>query len=120
MTDDAERENTELLHAKTGAALAQALFGVDDAVYQAIFWHTTGRAYMTRLEKIIYLADAMEPTRSYEGVEALRECALRDLDEAMIMSLRRTIDYVSERGGAVHVQSRKALHWFLDQKEVKT
>ena len=118
MTDDAERDNTELLHAKTGAALARALFGVDDAVYQAIFRHTTGSAGMTRLEKIIYLADAVEPTRSYEGVEVLRECALRDLDEAMIMSLQRTIDYVAQRGGDVHVQSRTALHWFLNQKEV--
>lgn len=118
MTDDAERENTELLHAKTGAAVARALFGVDDAVFQAIFWHTTGKAGMSRLEKIIYLADAIEPTRSYEGVETLRECALRDLDEAMVMSLQRTIDYVAVRGGAVHVQSREALHWFLYQKEV--
>lgn len=119
MTDDAERENTELLHAKTGAALARSLFGVDDAVFEAIFWHTTGRAGMSRLEKIIYLADAIEPTRDYEGVEVLRECALRDLDETMIMSLQRTIDYVAQRGGAVHVQSRAALHWFLEQKEVK-
>ena len=119
MTDDAERENTELLHAKTGAALARALFGVEDAVYTAIFRHTTGSVAMSQLEKIIYLADAMEPTRDYEGVEALRECALRDLDEAMIMSLRRTIDYVAQRGGDVHVQSREALHWFLNQKEVE-
>lgn len=118
MTDDAERENTELLHAKTGASMARALFGVDDAVFQAIFWHTTGRAGMSQLEKIIYLADAIEPTRDYEGVAALRECARRDLDAAMIMSLQRTIDYVVQRGGAVHVQSREALHWFLEQKEV--
>lgn len=119
MTDDAERDNTELLHSKTGAALAKALFGVDEAVYKAIFRHTTGSTDMSRLEKIIYLADAIEPTRDYEGVEALRECALRDLDEAMILSLQRTIDYVAQRGGAVHVQSREALHWFLNQKEVK-
>ncbi|MBQ2895185.1 MAG: bis(5'-nucleosyl)-tetraphosphatase (symmetrical) YqeK, partial [Oscillospiraceae bacterium] len=117
MTDDAERENTELLHAKTGAAFARALFGVEEAVFRAIFWHTTGRAGMSRLEKIIYLADAIEPTRCYDGVEALRECALRDLDEAMIMSLERTIAYVAQRGGTVHVQSHKALHWFLKQKE---
>jgi len=119
MTDDAERENTELLHAKTGAALARALFGVDDAIYKAIFRHTTGSIGMSRLEKIIYLADAVEPTRSYEGVEKLRECALRDLDEAMIMSLQRTIDYVAQRGGVVHVQSREALYWFVNQKEVE-
>ena len=64
----------------------------------AVSNHTTGRAEMTTLEKIIYLADLIEPTRSYPGLGELREAAFRSLDEGMLLGLRRTIEYVTERG----------------------
>ena len=59
----------KLLHSKTGAAIARDVFGVDEEIYLAINWHTTGRAGMSLLEKIIYMADYIEPTRDFEGVE---------------------------------------------------
>ncbi len=65
--DDLEQHALKLLHAKTGAAIARDVFGVDDAVYRAIYWHTTGHANMTKLEKIIYLADYIEPSRDFPG-----------------------------------------------------
>ena len=55
--DDLERKALKLLHARTGAAIAREVFGVDDEIYSAIRWHTTGHANMTLLEKIIYLAE---------------------------------------------------------------
>ena len=73
--DKFERENIKLTHAITGAALSKELFGVPERIYSAIRWHTTGRADMTLLEKIIYIADYIEPTRDFEGVERLRELA---------------------------------------------
>ena len=48
------------------------MFGVDDEIYNAIWWHTTGHAHMTLLEKVIYLADYIEPSRNFPGVDKLR------------------------------------------------
>ena len=63
--DALEKKALKLLHAKTGAALARDVFGVDDEIYNAILWHTTGKPDMTVLEKVIYLADFIEPTRDF-------------------------------------------------------
>ena len=82
---DFERNNPKLLHAKTGAAVAKHVFGECDEVVRAIYWHTTGKANMSRMEKIIYLADYIEPTRSFPGVEELRKVAFRNLDQGLLM-----------------------------------
>ena len=82
---DFERHNPKLLHAKTGAAVAKHIFGESDQVVRAIYWHTTGKADMSLLEKIIYLADYMEPTRCFPGVEELRQVAFRNLDQGLLM-----------------------------------
>ena len=117
ITDDVERHETQLLHSKTGAALARKLFGVDDGIYDAIFWHTTGRPGMSCMEKILYLADAMEPTRSYDGVEELRALAFEDLDAAMILGLRMSCETVRSRGQTVYGVTEQALDWFISLKE---
>ena len=70
--DELEQKALKLLHAKTGAAIARDVFGVDDEIYNAIWWHTTGHAHMTLLEKVIYLADYIEPSRNFPGVDKLR------------------------------------------------
>ncbi len=87
-----------VLHAMTGAAAARELFGVNDAVYGAIRWHTTGRPDMTALEKIVYLADAIEPTRDYPSVEELRAAAEEDLDKAVLLTMQRTLELIRKRG----------------------
>ena len=79
-----ERENPKLLHAITGAAVARAIFGECDDVVRAIRWHTTGRADMGVMEKILYIADYAEPTRDFPGVERLRAALARSLDEAVL------------------------------------
>ena len=88
----------KLLHPKTGALLAKAVFGVSDKVADAIKWHTTGRAGMSPLEKVLYLADYIEATRDFPGVEELRRLAYEDLDGAMRMGLEMTIRDVTARG----------------------
>ena len=70
--DDDELARPSLLHAKTGAEVAKDCFGVSEPVYEAIRWHTTGKPDMSLLEKIIYLADYIEPARGFDGVEELR------------------------------------------------
>ena len=110
--DTLERGNIKLTHAVTGAALSRELFGVTDRVYGAIRWHTTGRPGMTLLEKIIYLADYIEPTRDFEGVEPLRALAYEDIDAAMALGLRMSLDELAAAGITPHGDSLEALRWY--------
>ena len=110
--DTLERANIKLTHAITGAALSRDLFGVTDRVYGAIRWHTTGRPDMTLLEKIIYLADYIEPTRDFEGVEPLRALAYEDIDAAMALGLRMSLDELAAAGTEPHGDSIEALRWY--------
>jgi len=93
-----EHAEEKLLHAKTGAVLAKGLFGVSDAVAEAIMWHTTGRADMSALEKVIYLADYIEPTRDFDGVEKLRTMAYSNLDDALREGLDMSVMDMKARG----------------------
>lgn len=109
ISDADEIPNYKLLHAKTGAAVARDLFGISHEVYGAISWHTTGRANMSLLEKITYIADYIEPNRSFEGVETLRRLAYEDLNLAMIEGLRMSIDDLERRGILPHISSVEAM-----------
>ena len=110
--DELEQKALKLLHAKTGAAIARDVFGVDDEIYRAIWWHTTGHANMTLLEKIIYLADYIEPSRDFPGVDKLRSVCYKDLDEGLLMGLEMTIEEMTSMGNPVHhatIEARDAL-----------
>ena len=109
--DELEQQALKLLHAKTGAAVARDRFGVDDEIYSAIFWHTTGHADMTLLEKVIYLADYIEPTRSFPGVDALRAACYEDLDKGLLMGLEMTVEEMKERGNPVHSATLAAIEY---------
>ena len=110
--DELEQKALKLLHAKTGAAIARDVFGVDEETYRAIWWHTTGHAGMTLLEKIIYLADYIEPSRDFPGVEELRRVCYEDLDRGLLMGLEMTIREMEAMGNPVHratLEARDAL-----------
>jgi len=110
--DEMERREIKLLHAKTGAAIAETVFGTDGEITGAIRWHTTGRAHMTLLEKVIYLADYIEPTRAFPGVEELRRACYEDLDRGLRLGLDMTIREMEERGAPIHpktLEAREAL-----------
>ena len=110
--DALEEKTLKLLHAKTGAAVARDVFGVDDEIYRAIWWHTTGHAGMTLLEKVMYLADYIEPSRVFPGVEDLRRACYEDLDRGLLMGLEMTIQEMTELGTPVHratLEARDAL-----------
>ena len=114
MLDIAEVENPALLHARTGAALARELFGVSDAIHDAIRWHTTGKPDMSLLEKIIYLADYTEPTRDFDGVEKLRELCFEDLDRAMALGLRMSLEEIRGRGAVPFRDTVAAYEYYKD------
>ena len=107
--DDFSRNNPKTLHAMTGAAVAKRVFGENEAVVAAIDSHTTGKKNMNTLEKIIYIADYMEPNRSFEGVEQLRKLAETDLNEALKMGLEMSIALLREQGRTVCPRSLEAL-----------
>lgn len=107
--DELERVSVKFLHSKTGAALAKHIFGEPDDVCDAIFCHTTGKPGMNTFEKILYLADYMEPSRDFDGVEEMRRLVYEDLDRAMIMGLEMTIEELKEKGAVVHRNTQGTL-----------
>ena len=108
--DELERQALKLLHARTGAAIARDVFGVDDEIYRAIRWHTTGHADMTLLEKIIYLADYIEPSRDFSGVDKLRKVCYDNLDAGLMLGLEMTVEEMAQRGAPVHRNTIEALN----------
>ena len=110
--DSAMLSNPQIIHAVTGAALAADRFGVSEEISQAIRWHTTGKSDMTTLEKIIYLADVIEPSRDFEGVDELRELAYEDLDRAMALSLERSIERIRMKGAEPYKDTIDACQWY--------
>lgn len=112
-----ERQNPKLLHAKTGAAVARAVFGETEAVAQAICWHTTGRANMSLLEKILYLADYIEPNRELPGVQELRHLAQTDLDAALLRGLEMSVAHVNGGGNEVDPNSLAALRFLQERND---
>ena len=112
-----EREHTKLLHAVTGAAVAERIFGENDAVVRAIRWHTSGRRDMSVLEKIIYIADYMEPNRDFPGVEELRKLAYTDLDAALLMGLRMTQEHLKNQNAKIGIHSIEAIEFLTSKKE---
>ena len=112
--DELERTAPKLLHSKTGACIARHIFGEPDDVYEAIFWHTTAKADMTTLEKILYVADYMEPNRDFDGVERLRELAYSDLDRALLLGVETTVQEMKERDLPVHKNTLQAQAWLRE------
>ena len=109
--DPLEQQMVKLLHSKTGACIARWVFGEPDEVYEAIFWHTTAKADMSLLEKILYMADYIEPNRDFEGVDRLRRLAYEDLDKALLLGVETTIQEMQERRQPIHQKTIEACQW---------
>ena len=111
LLDDFSRKYPKTLHALTGSLVAERIFGENKNVVSAIEWHTTGRANMTLLEKIVYIADYIEPNRTIPGVEKLRELAFSDIDAALKLGLEMTLEHLARQGAEVSPASGEALAW---------
>ena len=99
------------LHALTGSLVAERIFGENETVISAICHHTTGKADMNLLEKIIYVADYMEPCRNFPGVEHLRQLAFSDITAALKLGLEMTLQHLANLGDEVSPASRAALDY---------
>ncbi len=116
--DEIEKAVPDLLHGKVGACLAEEQYDIKDReILDAIRFHTTGRKKMSVLEKIIFIADKIEPTRDFSGVGQLRELAARDLDAAVVAGFDSTIRYVLEQGLLLHPNGIDARNDFLISRE---
>ena len=101
-----ERANKKLWHAIAGAAYIKMVMGIDDKeLYRAVRYHTTGRAKMTLLEKIVYLADYISAERNYKDVDVMRRLCDESMDEAVLYALEFGIPDLVRRGSVIHPDS---------------
>ncbi len=110
-------KSPQLLHGLIGAYISKEMFHVEDEdILNAIKYHTTGRENMSKLEKIVYIADCIEPSRNFKGVEELRTLAYEDLDKALLKSFDDTIMYILSRNSIMHIDTIKARNYLLVTK----
>ena len=92
-----------LLHGPVGSILCETKYGIDDKdIKSAIFYHTTGRTNMTLLEKIIFLADYIEPSRDFPGVDTIRKLAEKDLNQAVLSAYNSTIKHLIDQDAYIY------------------
>lgn len=120
LLDEIYRQVPVLLHAPVGAILVKKELGIiDEEILNAIGSHTLGRPSMGRLEKIIYLADMIEPGRDYPGVESLRNLCQSDLDQAMLAALDSSLGYCLQHKRIIHPQTINTRNYFLKLDKMK-
>ena len=114
-----ERENPSLLHAKLGAHLAEKEYDITDpSILHAIAVHTTGEPDMNTLDKIIYIADYIEPGRDKApNLEKVRELAFSDLNRCMAQILRDTLQYLVEKGGTIDPATQLTYDFYKQYEE---
>jgi predicted HD superfamily hydrolase involved in NAD metabolism len=113
-TTTAEKSNPGLLHAKLGAYFAEKKYGVTDAnVLHAIQVHTTGAPGMNTLDKILYIADYIEPGRyKADNLPEVRRLAFVNLDETMLKILSDTLEYLEKRGGTIDPMTQLTYEYY--------
>lgn len=110
----------EILHAPAGAYLVQQELGItDENIFSAIFWHTTGKRNMNMYEKILYLADYIEPNRLFPGVEEVRAVAKESIDRAVLLALKNTISFLVEKRQLIFPETVHAYNDLLKKLEGK-
>jgi predicted HD superfamily hydrolase involved in NAD metabolism len=113
---EAEQANPGLLHGLVGACFARTRYGIEDEeILGAITWHTTGRPEMTLLEKIVFTADYIEPGRDQAPqLDVLRQLAFTDLDQAVLMILKQTLDYLRDEGEVIDPQTEVTYNYYYN------
>ena len=114
--DSAIQNHPNLGHGYMSAVYAKETYHVKDDIFNAVAHHTFGRMGMSTLEKIIYLADALEEGRSFEGVEQIRSTLYTDLDETVLSACENTLLFEIKRGNMIHVQTILMRNEILEAK----
>lgn len=112
-------DNPNLAHGKIAALIMERDYGIKDKdVINAVRYHTTGRPAMSDIEKIIYIADATEPNRTYPKVELLRKLSFQNLDKAILESLIHTISYIENKGTYLDYDTVLAKEYYLKKENI--
>ncbi len=115
--DNVQKQVPLLWHSIAGAAFIQDKFGINDTeIIDAVRYHTTGRESMTKLDKIVYLADVISADRNFEGVEKLREYSNIDLDLAVFECLKSSVNDLVSRGKPVHIDTINAYNFMAAER----
>ncbi len=114
--DDTLQKQPELSHSFLGYFVAKDIYKIEDEdILNSIKYHTTGREAMSKLEKIIYISDYIEPTRAYfKGIDKARDLAYQDLDKAMEYILKSTIDFNKKKQRIIHYLSLEAYNYYKE------
>lgn len=130
LSDLETAKDSPLIHAKAGSLLAKTEYGITDVdILHAISYHTTGRPQMSALEKIIYIADYIEPERRHakrtsaetdnDRLTEVRKMAYRDLDEALYNILGDSLTYLHEKGSKVDYMTQKTYEYYRQCKNIR-
>lgn len=112
-----EEKTPELWHSIISPILGREIFGIEDEeILSAMRWHTTGKENMSKLDKIIYMADMIEPGRNFPGVDLIRKESFADLDKGLLQGLTHTIKYLLDKGFPIDINSIKARNYLLLNK----
>ncbi|MDE7132936.1 MAG: bis(5'-nucleosyl)-tetraphosphatase (symmetrical) YqeK [Lachnospiraceae bacterium] len=125
LSETEAQEDSPLLHAKAGGALAKQEYGItDEDILNAIYYHTTGRPQMSPLEQVIYIADYIEPGRKrmkrtaaiedqyIQNLAAARKLAYQDLNEALCRILQDTLTHLTQKGGKIDPMTRETYEYY--------
>jgi len=116
---DSVFDSRSLLHAEAGALMAEQA-GVDDPeILAAIRCHTTGKVGMNLLDKLLYLADFIEPGRSFPGLQEIRHAAAKNVDETMLLAVSASIRYLLDRREYIDPRTLEVYHDVLDRQNEK-
>ena len=112
-----EEENQEIWHSIVGPIVAKEVFKIEDEeILSAMRWHTTGKENMSKLDKVIYMADMIEPNRNFKGVDVLRRETFKDLDNGVLQGLNHTIKYLLNKDVPININSIMARNYLLLNK----
>ena len=115
-----EKRSPQLWHSFLAPIVAEKELGITDKeILNAMRWHTTGKENMSKLEKIIYIADMIEPSRVFPGVEDIREETLKDLDGGVLAGLNHTIKFLLDRGCLIDINTINARNYLIINRELK-
>lgn len=106
----------ELLHGPAAVNICRKVYGIsDEEILNAVRYHTTGRENMSLLEKIIYLADFIEPSRIFDGVEELRRLSFDNLDKAVLLASDLSIQYIISKKGLIHIDTVLSRNYIIKE-----
>lgn len=112
--DEISNLTPQILHGFVSAIMLKDMFKVNDKeILNAVAYHSTGRKNMSLIEKIIYIADYIEPNRNYDGVEGLRNVTKENLNKGVLMGLNNTIKLLVERNGVIHPDTVDARNYLV-------